>query len=532
MADLGRSRPPGDSGAPTQSPDEQGVGRLLGAIEGLGNRLPDPFILFVYLLILLAVVSTLLAAVGVTVTIPGTVEPIPVRPALSGDGLVFLLENLVENFAGFPPLGTVIVILLAVGLCARAGLLESAVRAMIGRAPGWLLPYAVAFVGVSASVAADASFVVVPPLAALTYRAAGRHPLAGMFGGFAAVAAGYSSSIFVTSLDALLAGISTEAAALVPAGEGIVVTAADNVFFSFASALWLPVVSGLVTQRVVEPRLGTYAPRGAEGTPPEPDPADEPGGVDPTARRGLRNAGLAVLVYVAVVAVGALVPGSPLRGEQGGLAPSPLLTGVVAVAFGFFLTAGLAYGITTGAIRSTRDVPAMMTEAVRDLADYIVLIFAISQFIALFAWTNMGSLIAVKGAEFLQATGLTGLPAIFGFIILASVLNLVIVSGSGMWSLLAPIFVPLYLLLGYEPGFVQAAYRIGDSVTQVITPMNPYLLILLGFVHRYEPSAGLGTLISRMAVYVVPYWVAWSLLLVLFVTLDLPVGPGVDMRLP
>lgn len=232
-----------------------------------------------------------------------------------------------------------------------------------------------------------------------------------------------------------------------------------------------------------------------------------------------------------MVVLGTLPSGSPFRGDGGALVPSPLLSGIVLLVFGSFFLPGLAYGIATGAITAGRDVPRLMTEAVRDLAGYIVLIFAIGQFIALFGWTNIGALIAVRGADLLQSIGLTGFAAIVGFVMLASVLNLFLVSASAMWSLLAPVFIPLFLLLGYEPGFVQAAFRIGDSATQIITPMNPYLLVLLGFVRRYEPDAGLGTLMARLFPYVIPFWVVWVLILAAFVVLGIPVGPGTGMRL-
>lgn len=542
---------------PVTTPPEAGEGvlsRVLGSIERAGNKLPDPFMLFVYLFAAFAILSTIVAALGVTIEIPGAEEALPVRAALSGEGLLFLLENMVENFVGFPPLGTVLVILLGVGLAERTGLLESVVRAAFSKAPRWLLPYAVAFVGVNANIASDASFVVVPPLAALVFLAAGRHPVAGLICGFASVGAGYSAGVFIASIDALLSGISTVAADALPASESITVTPVDNYFFSAASAIVLPLIAGFLTDKVVEPRLGRYEPvsrhnaESAEGADTDRNAADRHAaagdvvqgdaqnsgteaehGLSPQARRGLRITGVVVLVYAVVVVGGALLPASVLRNESGGFIPSPLLSSVVPIVFGFFLVAGLAYGITVGTIRSSRDVPRLMTEAVRDLAGYIVLIFAAAQFIALFQWSNMGALIAVRGANLLEGAGLTGFVAIVGFVLLASLLNLFIISGSAMWSLLAPVFVPLFFLLGYEPAFVQAAFRIGDSATQIITPMNPYLLVLLAFVRRYEPDAGLGTLISRLIVYVVPFWVVWVGLLGIFVLFNVPIGPGIHM---
>ena len=540
------SSPVSKPAAPSSKASEGVMSRILGSIERVGNKLPDPFMLFIYLLVVFAIVSTLVAALGVTVAIPGSDEVVPVRAAFSSEGALFLLENMVENFVGFPPLGTVLVILLGVGLAERTGLLESVVRAAFSSAPRWMLAYAVAFVGVSANIASDASFVVVPPLAALVFLSAGRHPVAGLICGFASVGAGYSAGLFIASGDALLSGISTVAADALPASESITVTPVDNYFFSAVSAIVLPLIAGFLTDRVVEPRLGHYEPvsrhRAADaavgrdvaaGNVVQGDVQDSGAKAEHRLAsrelRGLRITGVVVLVYAVIVVGSALLPASVLRNENGGFIPSPLLSSVVPLVFGFFLVAGLAYGISVGTIRSTRDVPRLMTEAIRDLAGYIVLIFAAAQFIALFQWSNMGALIAVRGADLLQGIGLTGFPAIVGFVLLASLLNLFIISGSAMWSLLAPVFVPLFFLLGYEPAFVQAAFRIGDSATQIITPMNPYLLVLLGFVRRYEPDAGLGTLISRLIVYVVPFWVVWVGLLGLFVLFDLPIGPGIYM---
>ncbi|WP_431927172.1 AbgT family transporter [Amycolatopsis tucumanensis] len=249
-------------------------------------------------------------------------------------------------------------------------------------------------------------------------------------------------------------------------------------------------------------------------------------------RKGLRRAAIVLAVYVAVVAVAWLLPGSPLRGENGSLINSPLLTGLVLVLFLAFAITGITYGITTGTITKPGDVPSMMAEAVKDMAGYIVLILAISQFIAVFTWSNLGTLLAVRSAEFLQSVHLTGFAGILAFVVLVSVLNLFITSGSALWSLVAPVFVPAFMLLGYDPGFVQAAYRIGDSATQIITPLSPYLFVLLTVLRRYEPDLRLGTLIARTSIFVIPFWVVWVALLAVFYFGDIPFGPGVHVHLP
>jgi aminobenzoyl-glutamate transport protein len=237
-------------------------------------------------------------------------------------------------------------------------------------------------------------------------------------------------------------------------------------------------------------------------------------------------------VLVVAVLVLVLVPNSPLRNETGGYLPeSPLLDSVVTLVFLAFFVPALFYGIYAGVIRRGADVPLLMGQALKDLSGFIVLAFILGQFIALFAWTNIGAWLAVSGANLLQAIGLTGYPAILGFVVLASLLNLFIVSGSSLWTLMASVFVPMFLLLGYEPGFVQGAFRVGDAATQVMTPLNPYMIVLLTFVRRYQPSAGLGTVIAKMVPFVVPFWVAWVLVLTAFYALGIPMGPGVGVRI-
>lgn len=525
--------------------------RVLAAVERLGNRLPDPFLLFLGLFMLVGIISTGLELLGTSVTIPGADEETAVRGLFTGEGLTWLTVNLGANFIGFPPLVTVVTILLAVTVAERTGLLAAAIRASLGSAPRWLLPYAVGFVGVNASVMADAAFIVVPPLAAMVFKAAGRHPLAGLVGGFAAVGAGYSTSMLVTSLDALFAGITSSVTGGLPEA-GAAVTPVSNLWFNIASAFVLALVAGLVIDRLVEPRLVREgAPvdmveqddaeatlEGAAATDDDVAPAlrstpeDLSPELEPAERRGLRVAGLVFLVLSVVILAAVLPGGSPWRNEDGNFLPeSPLLDSTVFIVFVLFLAPALAYGFVSGSLRQAADVPKVMGLGIKDMAAFIVLAFMLGQFIALFNWSNVGSALAVAGADGLESIGLTGYPAIIGFILLASLLNLFIVSGSSMWTLMGAVFVPLFALLGYEPGFVQAAFRVGDSATQVITPMNPYIWIFLVMLKKYEPEAGLGTVISRMLPFVVPFWISWVAVLTVFYLTGADVGPGVGIRI-
>lgn len=530
--------------------------RALAAVERVGNRLPDPFLLFLGLFLLVGIISTGLQLAGTSVTIPGADEETAVRGLFTGEGLAWLTVNLGPNFIGFPPLVTVVTILLAVTVAERTGLLAAAIRASLGSAPRWLLPYAVGFVGVNASVMADAAFIVVPPLAAMVFKAAGRHPLAGLVGGFAAVGAGYSTSMLVTSLDALFAGITDSVTAGLP-DPGAAVTPVSNLWFNMASSLVLALVAGLVIDRLVEPRLhregaptemtaaddGATLDAGAEAATGRSEedvapalraaPTDLSPDLEPHERRGLRAAGLVFVVLAAVILVAVLPGGSPWRNDDGRFLPeSPLLDSTVFIVFVLFLGPALAYGFVSRSLRTAADVPKVMGLGIKDMAAFIVLAFMLGQFIALFNWSNVGSALAVAGADGLESIGLTGYPAIIGFILLASLLNLFIVSGSSMWTLMGAVFVPLFALLGYEPGFVQAAFRVGDSATQVITPMNPYIWIFLVMLKRYEPEAGLGTVISRMLPFVVPFWISWVAVLTVFYLTGADVGPGVGIRIP
>lgn len=507
--------------------------RVLTRVERVGNRLPEPFMLFLILFAITGVVSTAMAWAGVQVSVPGIDEPTVIRGLFTAEGMTWLTTTLGPNYIDFPPLGTVLPILLAIGIAQHSGMLGAVIRKLFGSSPAWMLPYVVGFVGVISSIMADSAFVVVPPLAALVFKAAGRHPVAGLLGGFAAAGAGYSTNIFPTSLDALFAGITTSVMGALPGYEFTPVNPVSNWYFNITSSIVLGFVAGLVIDRMIEPRLVRQdVPRdqavegdgGADGGAEAQDMRAE---LTPIENRGLLVSVLGAVVLTAIMLAALLVPASPWRNEDGGFLPeSPLLDSIVFIVVAYFVVVGLLYGVVTGTLRSTRDAVAMMTEALREMLPFVVLAFILGNFIALFNWSGIGTWIAVTGASALEATGLTGFPAILGFILLASLLNLFIISGSGMWTIMGAVFVPMFALIGYEPAFTQAAFRVGDSATQIITPMNPYMIVLLGMLRRYEPEAGLGTLMARMLPFVVPFWLVWTIILAVFVVADLPLGPG------
>ncbi|MGB7450195.1 MAG: AbgT family transporter [Ornithinimicrobium sp.] len=508
--------------------------RLLTRIEIAGNKLPEPFALFLWLILITGVISTAMAWSNVEVQVPGSEEgPIVIRGLFTGDGLAWLTSNLGANYVGFPPLQTVITILLAVGVAEKTGMLAAVVRVCFGSAPRWLLPYVVGLVGVTGSIMADSAFIVIPPLAAMVFKAAGRHPVAGILGGFAAVGAGYSTALVPTSLDALFAGITTGVMESLPGVETTAVNPVSNYYFNVVSAIVLGAICGFIIDKVLEPRLWRQDvpldPTGAASDKKDDEGDDEEMRSELTApeTRALRWSLIAGAILTAVVLAATLVPSSPWRNADGNFLPeSPLLDSVVFLVFAYFMVMGVVFGAVVGTVEGIKDVVTMMGGALTDMISFLVLAFVLGQFIALFAWTGIGSWIAVRGADGLESINLTGFPAVLGFILLASILNLFIVSGSSMWTLMGAVFVPLFALLGLEPAFTQAAFRVGDSATQIITPLNPYMIVLLGLLRRYEPDAGLGTAIARLIPFVVPFWLAWATLVGIWYFADLPLGPG------
>ncbi|SDG67525.1 AbgT family transporter [Planococcus liqunii] len=502
---------------PKQNVEKRGFFiRFLNVVEKLGNKLPDPFMIFVYLAVAVMIASFIFSMFNASVVHPGTGETLAIQNLLSWAGLQYIITSMLENFTGFAPLGTVLAIMLGIGLAEKVGLLEIAIRKTILKAPPALVTYAIAFVGIMGNIASDAAQILIPPLAAMVFYKIGRHPLAGLAVGFASAGAGFTANLLIVGTDALLSGISTEAAAILD--PSVIVTPADNWYFNMISVFVLTIVAALITEKIIEPKLGKY-----EGDMVIDVDAEE----HPKANKGLRNAGLAALAYLAVLALLIFLPGSSLRNEEGGLIPSPFLTGIVPIIFGLFIVLGVAYGKTVGAIKSSRDAVGFMSESIKDMSGFIVLIFAASQFIAYFTWTNIGTWVAVNGAELLTQINFTGIYLIVGYILFTAMLNFLISSGSAKWALEAPVFIPLFMQLGYHPGFTQMAYRIGDSSTNIVTPLNPYFIVVLSFMREYDKKAGMGTLISLMIPYTLSFLAVWIIMFLIFFFAELQFGPGI-----
>ncbi|MCD8796688.1 AbgT family transporter [Mammaliicoccus sciuri] len=499
---------------------EQKSNRFLDGIETIGNKLPHPFFIFLYLAIFVMVLSFIFSLFDATVKPPGADKALDVKNLFSNEGIEYIFTNLITNFTGFAPLGLVISMMIGVGLAEKVGFLEYIIQKTIVNAPPALITYAVVFIGIMGNIASDAATILIPPLAAMVFYKLGRHPVAGLAAGFAAAGAGFTANLLVVGTDALLAGISTESAKIID--PDMVVSPVANWYFNIISTVLLTFVGAQVTTKIIEPRLGEY-----NGHIEDLDEHED----SPTAKKAFIYALIAAAIYILIFVVGLLIPNSPLLGEKGDILESPFLAGIVPVILGFFLVVGTTFGIVDQKIKSTHDVGKFMTQAVNDMSGYIVLIFAASQFISFFQWSNMATWIAVNGADFLKSIHLTGLPLILLYIIFTACLNLLITSGSAKWALEAPVFVPMFMQLGIHPGFTQAAYRVADSSFNIVTPLNPYFVVIIAFLNKYDKKAGIGTLISLMIPYTVSFIITWIILLAIFYLTGLPLGPGVTRHL-
>lgn len=524
-------REPEPASAPPTPPEQGGwFNRFLTTVEWLGNLLPHPVTLFAVFTLGVVLVSALAGWLGIAVVDPrpegaagrsptGMIEAVSL---LNADGLRLIVENLVRNFVNFVPLGTVLVAMLGVGVAESSGLLSAAIRALVLRAPRNLLTMAIVFTGVMSNTASEAGYVILVPLAGVVFLAVGRHPIVGMAAAFAGVSGGYSANLLIGTVDPLLAGITEEAARLID--PGYEVHPAVNWYFMVASTFLITALGTWVTTRIVEPKLGAYDDsRAEEGV--ADDRTMEP--LSAEERRGLLMAGLSTVIVAGLIALATVPESGVLRNpETGDLLNSPFLRGMVALIFVFFLVPGIVYGAVTGSIKSDRDAIDGMASSMSSLGLYIVLVFFAAQFVSFFGWTNLGAIVAVAGAELLDALNMTG-PLIFvPFILICAFVNLMLGSASAQWAVTAPIFVPMLMLVGYSPEVIQAAYRIGDSTTNIITPMMSYFGLILAFATRYDRKIGVGTIISAMLPYSMVFLVGWiALFLVWVFVLGLPVGP-------
>jgi aminobenzoyl-glutamate transport protein len=493
--------------------------RALDAVETAGNKLPDPVTLFIISIALLMVVSALLAAAGTSAISPADGKPIAAVSLLGADQIRRLFTELPQIFTGFPPLGIVLIMMIGVGVAERAGLFSAALSGLVKAVPGPLLTLTIVFAGCSASIASDAGYVVLVPLAAAVFAASGRHPVAGLSAAFAGVAGGFTANLSVTTLDGLLSGLTQAAARLIDPTYEVELT--SNWYLMMALVPVLSITGTMVCERIVEPRLNA-GPAWLNIAAPISDAEKVT-----LERRGLRWAGITLLAYVAFIAFLAWAPGHPLRDpEDGGF--TPLLRGLIGVLFLGFLLMGLAYGIAARTIRSDRDAVKMASQGMAEMSSYLVLAFFAAVFVALFAWSNLGALMAISGAEFLKAIGAGGLPILIMVILIAMGTDLLVGSASAKWAILAPVLVPMLMLVGIAPEATQAAYRLGDSTTNMITPFMTYFPLILIVAQRYRPDFGIGSMIALMLPYTVAFFFASTTLFTAWYLFDLPLGPGIE----
>lgn len=510
--------------------------RFLATVEWLGNLLPHPITLFASLAIFIVILSGILGYFDVSVMDPRPIGSkgreadgiIEVISLLNADGLRQIVTGLVTNFTGFAPLGTVLVALLGVSLAEHSGLLSTIMRSMVMNASPRMVTVVIVFAGVVSNTASELGYVVMIPLAAMIFHSLGRHPIAGLAAAFAGVSAGYSANLFIGTVDPLLAGFTQSAAHILD--PEYMVSAEVNWYFMMVSTFMIAALGAFVTEKIVEPRLGKYKPEEATIDLDK----QEIGEVTKLEIKGMKWAGVTFLALLGILALTVVPENGVLRNPETGLvAGSPFLKGIVVYIFITFAIPGFVYGKITGSMKNDRDVIDAMAKSMSSMGLYIVLVFFAAQFVAFFKWTNLGTVLAVKGAAFLQATGLDGPEVFVLFILMCGVVNLSLGSASAQWAITAPIFVPMLMLIGYSPEVIQAAYRIGDSVTNVITPMMSYFGLILAIGVRYKKDLGIGTLIATMLPYSMIFMLGWTILFYVWVFLfGFPVGPGAPTYYP
>jgi len=511
------------------------VARSLDVVERVGNKLPDPAVLFLLLMFAVWVVSWAMSGINFSAVDPRTGDPIQIRNLLTGAALTEFTSSMVNTFVTFPPLGVVLVAMLGLGVAEHTGLISATLRAVLTVTPKMLLTPALVAVGVLSHVAVDAGYVLVIPLGAVIFYAAGRHPLAGIAAAFAGVSGGFSATFFVpSSLDPLLSGLTQVAANLTD--PTVVVNPLNNYYFTTASTFLVILVGWFLTDKVIEPRL--------RNTPVDGDPADMPKLDDLTAaeKRGLVWAAVS-MGLTAILFIASLWPetsawrapeGTPLLPGQSDLvvAAAPLMRSIVPLIFIFFLIPGAVYGIASGSVKTHRDVIQGMAKAMSGMGYYIVMAFFCALFIYAFAQSNLGALLAIEGAAALRAMGLPLGFTLVGIVLLSGFVNLLVGSASAKWALIGAVMVPMLMELGISPDLTQAAYRVGDSSTNIITPLLPYFPLIVVFCRKYVKSSGIGTLVALMLPFSVTLLVLWTGFLLGFWALDIPLGVGASYTYP
>ena len=491
---------------------------FLGTVERIGNALPDPAVLFIALLGIVWILSWLLSYVTFDVFHPATGERIVVVNQLAGENFVQFMATMVERFMTFGPVGVVLVAMLGIGVAEHSGFITTAIRALLNITPKSLLTPMVILVGIISHSAVDAGYVLVIPIGGVIFYAAGRHPLAGIAAAFAGVSGGFSANFVPSSLDPLLQGLTLQGAQLLD--PNIQVNVLNNYYFTTASSLLITGLGWYLTDKVVEPRLAGVAIDGDAEDLPELHP------IEPNERKGLRWALISMLIGLVVLAITLVPANSPWRDANGVLVSfgAPIMQSIVSLIFFLFIIPGIVYGRVSGSMTGMKGIIDGMTKSMNSMAYYLVIMFFMAQFVIAFGQSGLGTLLAISGANGLKALGLPVSVTIVGIVVLTGFVNLFVGSASGKWGLLAPIFVPMLMTLGVSPDLTQAAYRVGDSSTNIITPLMPYFPLVVIYCQRYVKNTGIGTLAAMMLPYSMVFILTWTIFLLMFYWLGIPLG--------
>ena len=491
---------------------------FLAAVERIGNRLPDPAVLFIALLFIVWLLSWLLSYVSFETIDPRTGQTLVVNNLLSGGALTQFLAAMVTNFSHFHPVGVVLVAMLGIGVAEHSGFINSSLRALLGVTKRWLLTPMVILVGIVSHSAVDAGYVLVIPLGGIIFYAAGRHPLAGIAAAFAGVSGGFSANFVPSSLDPLLQGLSQAGAQIID--PSVVLNPLNNYYFTTASSLLIVALGWFITDRIVEPRLMKTELDGDLEDLPHMEP------LEGHEKKGLNAALISMVLGLVLLAVTAWPPDSPWRDADGGLTTgaAPMMGAIVSLIFLLFLVPGIIYGYVSGTFSTSKDMIEGMTKAMNSMAYYLVIMFFIAQFVYAFGQSNLGVLLALKGAEALKAMAMPAAGTVVGIVLLTAIVNIFVGSASGKWGLLAPIFVPMLMQLGISADLTQAAYRVGDSSTNIITPLMPYFPLVVVYCQRYVRNTGIGTVTAMMLPYSMSFLAAWTLFLLAYYMIGLPLG--------
>ena len=488
--------------------------KFINAIETGGNALPHPAALFGLFGLIALAFSAIGHYLGWQGVNPATGESVKVINLLSVAGIHRILLDMVNNYTGFAPLGIVMVAILGIGVAESSGLIKSAINALLLRAPKGSVTFMVVFTGIISNVASDLGYILIIPLAGVIFHSLGRHPIAGMSAAFAGVSGGFSANLLIGTIDPLLAGLSTEAARIIDPDYYVMPTA--NYYFMAASTFVIAVAGTWVTNVWVEPRLGTYT-----GT-VKVEPIT---GLSAKEKKGLLWVLVTLSAWMIVFAIGLIPDQGFLRGADNTVLHSPLLKGFIAVLFIIATSCGVVYGYISGNFKKHEDVITGMNTSFKGLISFLVLVFFASQFVAWFKWSNLGLILAITGASVLQNMNLGLIPLVILLITFSGFINLFMGSASAKWAIMGPVFIPMLMLLGYSPELSQAIFRIGDSVTNVISPMMSFFALIIVYYQKYDNKAGIGTLITTMLPYSVVFFLAWSLLMIVWIWLGIPLGP-------